>query len=422
VVNLTDRITRKMGSAGTGHLSLAGHGRRCLTRGNQGSIHPLFAKAIYLTNGGRRVLILSADLLLMNRRLAEGFREELARRGTTLSREEVLFSATHTHGGFAGYADRWVEVPSLGFHRPEISEILIQSLADAAEQAIAHPQPACIAFDSVDLSDEKLVVNRIDPALPTNDWLDVFSLTSAETGQRLATGVIFSAHATCQPRQEERVTGDYPGELCQRVESMTGAPCLFLAGSVGSMGPADHGRPRSAWAGKQGTILSRHVLTLIDRMPSGSRELEMASASIKLHLPAPEIKLGPDWRLSPLAARALVPAETTLHAVRLGDRLFLSMPADYSGELAEQIRHEIDGVTTVVTSFGGDYVGYILPDRHADRPTYEARSASILGPQTESFFGDATHRLAQLLPPNGPTAPPASPIIIRTNIKRLSAN
>ncbi len=95
-VDLTARLDEFFGSLETKHLPLAGHGKRAFTRGNIGVVDPLFAKALFIDNGQRRLLILSVDLLLFNRRLAEGTLAELARRGISLRRDEILFGATHT--------------------------------------------------------------------------------------------------------------------------------------------------------------------------------------------------------------------------------------------------------------------------------------------------------------------------------------
>ncbi len=421
-VDLTARMREFFGSAGTEHLSLAGHGKRAFTRGNSGVADPLFAKALFIDNGPCRALILSADLLLFNRRLAEGTLAELARRGISFRRDEVLFSATHTHSAYAGYTDRWVEVPSVGFYRPEISNVLIQALADACEASIRNTRPAEIAFASADLSNEHLVVNRIDKNSPTNDLLDVVILRESPTGRLIASVTIFSPHATCRPRRDESVSADYPGAVCRHVELNTSAPSLFLAGSVGSMGPADLGPPRENWIELMGARIGSHAVDLINARRSAQSEIDIAGASITLTLPTAEIKLGESLRLSPVLSRFLVPAETTVHGLRLGRHLFLSMPADFSGELAEEIRNRTPGLTTIVTSFGGDYVGYIIPKRYADLPTYEARSASILGPDADTFFTSAADRLIHHLAPVDPRDYPPPPINTKPYPIRVSAN
>jgi hypothetical protein len=421
-VDLTARLDEFFGSLETKHLPLAGHGKRAFTRGNIGVVDPLFAKALFIDNGQRRLLILSVDLLLFNRRLADGTLAELARRGISLRRDEVLFGATHTHSAYAGYTDRWVEVPSVGFHRPDLSRVLIQALADACEASTKASQQAEIAFATADLSSEHLVVNRIDRDASTNDLLDVMILRESSTGRLIACVTIFSPHATCRPRRDESVSADYPGAVCRHVESVTGAPCLFLAGGVGSMGPADLGPPRENWIELMGTRIGSRVIELINEPRPMQREIDLVSAAIKLTLPSPDIKLGEGVRLSPLLSHGLVPSETTLHGVRLGRHLFLSMPADFSGELAEGIRNHPSGVTAIVTSFGGDYVGYIIPKRYADLPTYEAQSASILGPHADTFFTSAAERLIDYLTPADPSEYPSPSKDTNLYQIRISAN
>ncbi len=421
-VDLTARLRDFFGPLGTKHLSLAGHGKRAFTRGNSGPADPLFAKAISIDNGRRRLLILTADLLMLNRRLAEGTLEELARRGLSFRRDEVLFSATHTHSAYAGYTDRWVEVPSVGFHRPDVSRVLIHALADACEASTRKRQQAEIAFATADLSQEQLVVNRIDKNSTTNDLLDVMILRDSSTHRLIASLTIFSPHATCRPRRDESVSADYPGAVCRHVEAETGVPCLFLAGAVGSMGPADLGPPRENWIELMGARIGSHVVELINARKSASSKVDIACAAVTLTLPSAEIKLGEGYRLSPILSRFLLPGETTLHGVRLGRHLFLSMPADFSGELAKEIRTSTSGLTTIVTSFGGDYVGYIIPKKYADLPTYEAQSASILGPDADTFFTSAARRLVEHLTPADPREYPVPSGDTNPYTLRISAN
>ena len=188
------------------------------------------------------------------------------------------------------------------------------------------------------------------------------------------------------------------------------------------MGPADLGPPRENWIELMGTRIGSRVIELINEPRPMQREIDLVSAAIKLTLPSPDIKLGEGVRLSPLLSHGMVPSETTLHGVRLGRHLFLSMPADFSGELAEGIRNHPSGVTAIVTSFGGDYVGYIIPKRYADLPTYEAQSASILGPDADTFFTSAAERLIDHLVPTDPSEYPSPSKDTNHYQIRISAN
>src|SRR5687767_12484413 len=65
-------------------------------------LDPLFVRALYLQDGAERLLWLVADLLAVDRRLADGIRSRLEA-VTGIPRSHVLVSATHTHSGPATF-------------------------------------------------------------------------------------------------------------------------------------------------------------------------------------------------------------------------------------------------------------------------------------------------------------------------------
>jgi hypothetical protein len=83
-----------------------------------------------------------------------------------------------------------------------------------------------------------------------------------------------------------------------------------------------------------------------------------------------------------------VRADTLLQAWRLGESVWFSTPCDYSGELALDLKSAAGaaGVTAVVTSFNGDYVGYVVPAKYYHLDNYETRTMSFFGPQLPDYF------------------------------------
>ena len=85
--------------------------------------------------------------------------------------------------------------------------------------------------------------------------------------------------------------------------------------------------------------------------------------------------------------------------MRLGDGLWLSTPCDFSGELALDVKAlaRERGLAAAVTSFNGDYVGYVIPARYYTLDGYEPRTMSFFGPQLPDQFmqvlGDRPLRL-----------------------------
>ena len=84
-----------------------------------------------------------------------------------------------------------------------------------------------------------------------------------------------------------------------------------------------------------------------------------------------------------------------LAACRLQDTIWVAAPCDFSGELALGIKDAMraQGFDAVVTSFNGDYVGYVIPARYYHLSGYEPRTMSFFGP----YMGDYTDELIRAL-------------------------
>src|ERR1035441_8653762 len=77
-------------------VELSGFAAR--TQPSTGVLDPLFAKALYLENGGERVLWIHCDLVGIDRGIVLEFRDR-ARQRLGLTAGQVMLSATHTHSG-----------------------------------------------------------------------------------------------------------------------------------------------------------------------------------------------------------------------------------------------------------------------------------------------------------------------------------
>jgi hypothetical protein len=75
-----------------------------------------------------------------------------------------------------------------------------------------------------------------DPAVPADDTLLV-ARVAGPAGETLATFVNYACHPTTLAWDNRLVSPDYIGALREVVERETGAPCFFLQGASGELGP-----------------------------------------------------------------------------------------------------------------------------------------------------------------------------------------
>jgi hypothetical protein len=365
---------------------LAGYGKR---KGapNQGFHDPLMVKALALDDGADRLLMFGADLLIMPPSVAETVYPRLEKE-LGLAEHQVLFTASHTHSGPGAFAPELVGKLFAGTFDPAVVNNLAEAFISAASSAWESLQAVEIATDFT--THPSLVENRLIPNGSTHARIPILAVRDKSAGPlAIATG--FSAHPTILGDENLQFSGDYPGAFQRELESLTGATAVFLGGAVGSMGPKPPEQPEKgsfAAVEAMGKSLAEKVhAELADLDFTG--EADLASISIAIELPHPQWRLNTNWKLSPVITRLLIPMRSvSVHAMRIGDQLWFGTPCDFSGELAEDIaeRFERIGVKAEICSFNGAYIGYVVPDRYYDMPSYETRVMSWFGPGMGSAF------------------------------------
>lgn len=364
---------------------LAGYGARN-PKASRGVLDRVSVKAVSLANGHQTVTIVGGDLLLVTPELRAAV---LAR--TKLPAAEVYFTATHTHSGPGGYSSRWVYEMILGEYDEAIFRRLADALADVIVRSRADLAPARLTVRSEQLAG--VVINRSDQS-PGHGTLWGVYLHRADRVP-LAAVVVFSGHPTALYRDDRRVSGDYPGAVQRAVAERTGAVTLFAAGAVGGMGLAapKTGDPEQLARLSEG--IAAAAAGGFGGADAASATVRLATAILPVDLPPQQYRISENWRLSPIAAGFLHGRRTVLHAVRINDAILLGMPADFSGELAAELERwgARRGLTAAVTSFNGDYVGYLVPRKRYGSGDYEVRGMSLFGPWCGEYFCELARRI-----------------------------
>ena len=103
-------------------------------------------------------------------------------------------------------------------------------------------------------------------------------------------------------------------------------------------------------------------------------------------------------RLRPWLAQRLLHARSHsfIQLFRIEDSIWASTPCDFSGELALTIKNFLRsrGLDGVVTSFNGDYVGYVIPARYYHLGGYEPQLMSFFGPNVPDYFQELIETMA----------------------------
>ncbi|MBL9127856.1 MAG: neutral/alkaline non-lysosomal ceramidase N-terminal domain-containing protein [Verrucomicrobiales bacterium] len=382
-------------------VPLAGYGDR-EGRPATGRVEELWVKAVAWECGGRTGVVVSADALIVPREVAEIALKRLEAE-TGLGLGQVYLGATHTHCGPGGWGQGWVAEAFAGGFVPGVREWMASRIVEAAKAALGDLTPSSAGsgvFEAPEFTRNRLVGDkgRIDPR---------FSLLviQQDDGHRAVVGC-YAAHATVLSGRMMDFCGDYPGYWQQAVEAATGGMAMFLAGAVGSHAPKP---PEGGLAGAKamGERLAERTVAAVNAVRLERRPAWDMQA-LEVDLPPLQWRLADGLKLREWAARRLFPVRpvTWLQYLRLGDFVWLSTPCDYSGELAMELADATreTGVKTAVTSFNGDYVGYVVPVRHYAMNTYETRIMSFFGPQLPGYFDALLKDLVRVAATDSATA------------------
>jgi hypothetical protein len=365
-------------------VPLAGYGSR-QGKPATGVREDVWVKAVAFAVGGQTGVVVTADALIIPREVAEATMERLRGR-LGLERRNVYFGATHTHCGLGGWGQGWVGEAFAGGYQPGVRVWMARQLAEAAVLAVTDLAPARVgraAFGAPDFTRNRLVGDRgtID------SQFSLLDIRKIEGGGRAVIGS-FAAHATVLSSDCLEFSGDYPGFWQRAVEGQGVTLAMFLAGAVGSHSPKP---PAGGTEGAQrmGEALAERTGKALAEVSLTNR-IAWSMTTLEVRLPELQARLTEGVRLRPWVARLILPVghETRLQAWRLGDALWLSTPCDYSGELALELKSlaHTKALHAVVTSFNGDYVGYVVPSKYYGMSGYEPRVMSFFGPQLPDYF------------------------------------
>ena len=400
-------------------LPLAGFGSR-KGRPATGVHDDVYIKAVALSVAGKTGVLVSADALIVPREVTELATARLARE-LHLERDQLYFSATHTHASLGGWGKGVVAEAFAGGFQPGVRVWWADRIVSAVAAALADMHPASFGHGVVTVPQH--VRNRLVGALGRVDG-DFAYLVVRQEGGRLGVVGSYGAHATVLSSGNMEFSADYPGYWQRAVESSTGGMAMFMAGGVGSHAPVA-GDSGFKGAERMGTNLAHLVMEQIARTPLTNR-VSFGLCGLTVDLPPLSPRVMDGIRLRPWLARRLLPVgdDTFMQAFRLDDLVWISSPCDFSGELAQPIKdsYRRRGFEVAVTSFNGDYIGYVVSSRYYHLGGYEPRLMSFFGPCVPDYLDDLARRLADAVIAAQPARAAASLNEARSGLSRSTAS
>ncbi|MHC4680475.1 MAG: GIY-YIG nuclease family protein [Planctomycetota bacterium] len=316
-------------------IKMAGYGAR--TALSEGVHDPLSARVVVFENNGKRLVLVSSDLIGFYRDTARHFRELIIDE-FKLEPSELFLSSVHTHGGPALTIDKENGHPNnLEYTKslePKLIEVIRKAMDNMGSVRAGAGVGYCpvgvnrreLRFDSTGNSQIKLGRN---PYGPTDKEVLVMKLTRAD-GSTCAALFDYASHATCMGGKNLIVTGDILGLCEQFVEKILGQDVIAagFAGASGNIDPWFRVLPsfntEPGWVPEPvllGTFLGEevvHVFRDIDEVSGGG---EIATAFVTLELPGKPRDEGEIKRDHP-------PTPLNISAARVGDIAFVGLGAE----------------------------------------------------------------------------------------------
>jgi hypothetical protein len=206
---------------------------------------------------------------------------------SNIPRERLTIFFSHTHA--AGLMDpQRAHLPGGDLISGYLSG-LAETLGTLVVQARATMQPAHIGYGygRCDLATHRDYYDRrrgeyvcgFNPQGPADDTLLVARVAGVD-GTTLATVVNYACHPTTLAWQNTLISPDYIGAMRAVVESATGAPCVFVQGASGDIGPREGYVGDTAVADRNGRQLGYAALSAMEALPQPQRQFTYAGAVV----------------------------------------------------------------------------------------------------------------------------------------------
>lgn len=201
--------------------------------------------------------------------------------GTDLRPEQVAVAFSHTHGAGLVWLDR-ANLPGGELIPPYLDE-MGRRLNRIVAEARRSVQPATLTYGTGRCS---LATHRdfwddvsqqwvcgFNPGGTVDDAVLVARATD-DHGQTLATVVNYACHPTTLAWENTLISPDYIGAMREVIEQATRAPCAFLQGASGEVGPREGFVGDTAVADRNGRQLGYAALSALEALPPPGTRFE----------------------------------------------------------------------------------------------------------------------------------------------------
>jgi hypothetical protein len=366
---------------------------------------PIQAKALVLDSGGERLFFVTLDTIAAIGDVIDRIVAAARAKGSSVTRERLLASASHTHSGPGAMTD-------LGFWVQAAADELVPHVRDAyvdvhamaivkAEQSIV---PARFGIGTSELygatNNRRAGVSKVFKPDSIDPDLAVLRVDLAN-GNPLATLYNFGIHGTALTAENEHFSADIMGAVSATITASTGVPTLFANAAEADIAPNAASEAEIPPLAK---LIGDKVLAVRDQIPTRDR--------LRIRLSSEIVDFGDanlDLRVDGLSTGAMdlslvanvlganagnaqrIPLDSTMvdhsfrmTAVAIDDDVISAVPGEpiHTLGLDIKVRGKAWGFKSVLV-FGltNGYMSYVTDKAEYEAGGYEA-VATFFGPDT----------------------------------------
>ena len=359
------------------------------------SIHDsVYCRILSIENEGSKNFIVSLDLMLFPPVIKEKVNQKLTEQNKNYF---IFYSATHTHSSLGGWEGSVVGRLALGTYQDKWIDQTVQNILIHIEKAKKSAVSSTISYWESDATE--YVENRLDAAHGKVDG-KLRGLTFTRHDSTKGILISYSGHPTNVELLSRIISADYPATVTNHLEKNGYEFGIFLAGMVGSHRLKGFEGTDFERIEKAGDALSKKVMAAIPQNLSDS--LPIKSAHIPIEFGSSQLRIAKSLKVRDWAFSSLIGSlQGELTFLEIGNVILLGTPCDFSGEVFAEEKLDslaaLNGKKLIITSFNGNYTGYITADQYYEKGNEEEVMAlNWVGPYFGEYYSDMVKKIIRL--------------------------
>jgi hypothetical protein len=367
---------------------------------------PVYARALAISDGERKVCIVSMDLTgvpdNLHRDLVERLGKELG-----LDYGSLIICATHTHSSQGNMSPVPPFIAAIfGPYNQKLYEFVRDRTEQAVRDAVNGMRPAQIGVAASQLPSFNHNRRGEQGNTITDDQMTVL-YAHTPTGEPIGMAVFYTAHATVLDSDNFLISADWPGAMERAIEfALPGVVALHINGAEGDQAPSTKFGSTFASVQFYGAALAEKAVALALSAPSQG-EAKVATAWQDLKLSKPEVSpafmqiTGKEYNISRELAQSLMTQVTVssipISVARVDDLAIIGMPGEAIADIGLELKKRAQAAGAkyaAIAGLSGRDVSYILTEEQYNKGGYEA-SMSFYGPKLGATLQDALTGLVE---------------------------